>query len=252
MPVKSTVITFTALLGVCSGAAFAETPDKDAGKVKSPFSGDAKLGFIFSQTDSTSVSVNSAANLKYDEGKRQQQLSFATYYSHQSDDDGTNKYRIVYDLKQTVSDDTFWFGNAKYEHDQFATYRQQVLVVAGIGQTLIDDGTSKLEVGAGPGFRYSKRQSYDATKPNESQGDVIANAFTTGSTQLSEAINVGGGVRVDWGDSNTTTTANAFLKNKLAEKLALVVDTEYIYNSQVASGKNHDEIYSTLSLNYAF
>ena len=124
--------------------------------------------------------------------------------------------------------------------------------MAGLGKTLIDDETSKLEMGSGPGFRYSKRQSYDKTRPNESQDDVIANAFVNGNTQLTAAMNVGGGLRVDYGDSNTTTTANAFLKNKLAEKLALVLDTEYIYNSQVAAGKSHDEIYSTLSLNYAF
>lgn len=252
MPTTGNVITLTALLSVCSFHALAAESGSDVDSNAGQFSGDAKLGFIYSKTDSTSMSVNSGASLKYEQEKQTQQLSLATYYSHQSDDDGTNKYRIIYDIKHTVSNDTFLFSNAKYEHDQYATYRHQALIVGGIGQTLIDDGTSKLEIGAGPGFRYSKRQAFDKTKANESQDEVIANAFANGNTQLSDAMNVGGGVRVDYGDSNTTTTANAFLKNKLAEKLALVLDTEYIYNSQVAAGKSHDEIYSTISLNYAF
>ncbi|EKO3931353.1 DUF481 domain-containing protein [Vibrio fluvialis] len=252
MSAKGNTIAAVVLFCVGSTGAFSAPQEPDSGKSTSKLSGDAKLGFIFSKTDSTSMSVNSGATLKYDEAQRKQQLSLATYYSHQSDDDGTNKYRIIYDIKHSVTDDMFWFSNAKYEHDQFATYRHQALIVAGLGKTLIDDETSKLEMGAGPGFRYSKRQSYDKTRPNESQDDVIANAFVNGNTQLTAAMNVGGGLRVDYGDSNTTTTANAFLKNKLAEKLALVLDTEYIYNSQVAAGKSHDEIYSTLSLNYAF
>lgn len=42
------------------------------------------------------------------------------------------------------------------------------------------------------------------------------------------------------------------LKNKLMESLSLMIDAEYIYNSVVATGREHDEIYSTISLNYAF
>lgn len=42
------------------------------------------------------------------------------------------------------------------------------------------------------------------------------------------------------------------LKNKLMERVSLMIDAEYIYNSVVATGKEYDEIYSTISLNYAF
>lgn len=42
------------------------------------------------------------------------------------------------------------------------------------------------------------------------------------------------------------------LKNKLMESLSLMIDAEYIYNSVVATGREHDEIYSTVSLIYAF
>ena len=42
------------------------------------------------------------------------------------------------------------------------------------------------------------------------------------------------------------------LKNKLMESLSLMIDAEYIYDSVVATDREHDEIYSTVSLIYAF
>ncbi|WP_337239995.1 DUF481 domain-containing protein, partial [Proteus faecis] len=90
-------------------------------------------GFIYSKTDNTSVSINTDVTLKYAKDQQTQELSLSTYYSNKSDDDGTNKYRIKYENKHTVAEDTFWFGHAKYEHDQFATYRHQALITTGIG-----------------------------------------------------------------------------------------------------------------------
>ena len=36
------------------------------------------------------------------------------------------------------------------------------------------------------------------------------------------------------------------------ESLSLMIDAEYIYNSVVATDREHDEIYSTVSLIYVF
>ncbi|EKF9296346.1 DUF481 domain-containing protein [Vibrio cholerae] len=251
MPMKGKIISIMTMMSVLSSMVYAAEPSNPMTK-DDKFSGDTKLGFIYSKTDNTSVSINTDVTLKYAKDQQTQELSLSTYYSNKSNDDGTNKYRIKYENKHIVTDNTFWFGNAKYEHDQFATYRHQALITTGIGQKIIDESSSKLEIGLGPGFRYSQRQSFDKTRPSEKQDDVIANAFINGSQEVSTTMKVGSSVRVDYGESNTTTTADIYFNNKLSEKLALVLDTEYIYNSQVAIGKNHDEIYSTVSLNYAF
>lgn len=105
---------------------------------------------------------------------------------------------------------------------------------------------------SGPGYRYSKRQAFDDDLPNNSEKEMIANFFIEGQSKITDGLEAGGGVRVDYGSSNTTTTTHVFLKNKLMESLSLMLDAEYIYNSVVATGKTHDEIYSTLSLNYGF
>ncbi|MUI53516.1 DUF481 domain-containing protein [Aliivibrio fischeri] len=246
-------LTATALLisSLCllSFSSLAAEPSADDGA----FSGDAKIGFIYTKTDETSMSVNSGATLKYEEALWHHKAEFSTYYTKGNEsDDGTNKNKTVYDVKYDMTDSLFVFGNAKYEHDQFATYREQVLLVSGFGATLIDSSNSKLDVGAGPGYRYSKRQAFDEDLPNNSEDEVIANLFIEGDSKITDGLELGGGVRMDYGESNTTTTTHVYLKNKLMESLSLLIDAEYIYNSVVATGKEHDEIYSTISLNYDF
>ncbi|MUK69565.1 DUF481 domain-containing protein [Aliivibrio fischeri] len=240
---------FISSLSLLSFSSLAAEPSADDGA----FSGDAKIGFIYTKTDETSMSVNSGATLKYEEAQWHHKAAFSTYYTKGNEsDDGTNKNKTVYDVKYDMTDSLFVFGNAKYEHDQFATYREQVLLVSGFGATLIDSSNSKLDVGAGPGYRYSKRQAFDEDLPNNSEDEVIANLFIEGDSKITDGLELGGGVRMDYGESNTTTTTHVYLKNKLMESLSLLIDAEYIYNSVVATGKEHDEIYSTISLNYDF
>ncbi|MUK93114.1 DUF481 domain-containing protein [Aliivibrio fischeri] len=240
---------FISSLSLLSFSSLAVEPSADDGA----FSGDAKIGFIYTKTDETSMSVNSGATLKYEEALWHHKAAFSTYYTKGNEsDDGTNKNKTVYDVKYDMTDSLFVFGNAKYEHDQFATYREQVLLVSGFGATLIDSSNSKLDVGAGPGYRYSKRQAFDEDLPNNSEDEVIANLFIEGDSKITDGLELGGGVRMDYGESNTTTTTHVYLKNKLMESLSLLIDAEYIYNSVVATGKEHDEIYSTISLNYDF
>lgn len=243
------IALFISSLSLLSFSSLAAEPPADNGE----FSGDAKVGFIYTKTDETSMSVNSGLTLKYEEALWHHKVAFSTYYTKVNEsDDGTNKNKTVYDVKYDMTDTFFVFGNAKYEHDQFATYREQALLVGGFGATLVDSSNSKLDVGAGPGYRYSKRQAFDEDLPNNSEDEVIANLFIEGDSKITDGLELGGGVRMDYGESNTTTTTHVYLKNKLMESLSLLIDAEYIYNSVVATGKEHDEIYSTISLNYDF
>ncbi len=244
------IVSLLSTLTLLSFSTMAKDEDSTA---SGEFSGDAKVGFIYTKTDETSMSVNSGVTLKYEEQLWHHTAAFSTYYTRGNDsDDGTNKNKTTYDLKYDMSETFFIFGNAKYEHDQFATYREQILLVSGFGANLIDSEKASLDIGAGPGYRYSKRQRFDDDLPNHSEDEMIANIFIEGDSKITDGLEIGGGVRMDYGDSNTTTTTHGYLKNKLRESLSLMIDAEYIYNSVVASGKAHDEIYSTISLNYDF
>ncbi|WP_083651776.1 DUF481 domain-containing protein [Photobacterium proteolyticum] len=221
--------------------------------VESPWSGNAKLGFIFSKTNETSMSTNSGASIIYDKDEWQQKGEFSTYYTKGNEDnDGTNKYNLSYGMKHLINDAWFVYTNSKYEHDLYATYRKQLTIATGFGATLIDEEDKTLNIGAGPGYRFSQRQDFDPDLPGKKEDEVIANAFLEGSSKLNDRFELGGEVRVDYGEENTTTNIKGYLKNQLMAQVSLLLDTEYINNSNVAADSSNSEIYSTISLSYDF
>ncbi|MFC3023746.1 YdiY family protein [Vibrio zhugei] len=242
-------ITLCALGAVLvSTAAMASEPSKDK-----KLSGGAKLGFIYSKTNSSSTSLNSGVWLKYDDKPSQHSFKASNYYTNsQDDDDGVNKYLLNYKYAYSVSENYSAFIDNEYKHDQYETYRHSFDSTIGIQRDLIDTKKTQLTVGGGPGYRYTKRQETDSKHPGQVEEDIIANAFINGNSQLSDTLSVGGGANMDYGESNTTYTLDANLKNTLVKNVALVLDTQYIYNTDVAEDSDHDEIYSTVSITYDF
>ncbi len=224
-----------------------------AGQAQPSLSGKAKLGFIYSRAQSMSTSLNSGALLSYQRGRLTHTIKGNTYYTHASDDDdGVNKYTLNYRLAYELTGKNKAYIEHEYKHDQFGTYRHVFAVTLGLQRSLIASKKRELTIGAGPGYRYEKRQSNDDDYPNQETNDFILSAFINGSTDISSSLSVGGEADVDYGDSNTTYTLGGNLTNKLMGDVALVLDSQYLYNTQVAAGKSHDEIYSSVSLSYAF
>ncbi|OEF29182.1 DUF481 domain-containing protein [Vibrio rumoiensis] len=231
-------------------AADESTSVTDSGKL----SGGAKLGFIYSNASTSSTSLNSGGWLKYEKEKWTNDFKASTYYTKSSDseDDGTNKYSLSYKVSYQIAERYKAFIDNEYEHDQFETYRAVYSMTTGIERALIKTESSELNVGGGPGYRYSKRQTNDIDAPNQVSEDLIANAFINGKTKLTDSLSIGGDAEVDYGESNTTYTFGANLSNKLVGNVALVLDAQYIYNTEVASDKSNDEIYTTVSISYDF
>ncbi|MGF1737690.1 DUF481 domain-containing protein [Photobacterium satsumensis] len=243
-------IALSGLLLVATHSVVVHASDEEE---SGPWSGNAKLGFIFTETTTSSLSVNSGASLAYDFNDWQQKGEVYTYYTSASEgEDGTNKYNLSYGLRHFVNDAWFIYGNSKYEHDQFATYRHQLTLASGFGATLIDTDDTKLDIGAGPGYRFSQRQTSDPDLPKKKEDEVIANAFAEANTKINDRFELGGRLGVDYGEANTSTNLKGFIKNQLMEDISLQLDLEYIYNSTVASDQSNDELYSTISLNYDF
>lgn len=249
---KVTVLTSAlGLLLVASQTIAAETKDKD--ESKNDLTGSAKLGFIYSKTTSSSTSLNSGIGLKYNTKPYTHEFKGNTYYTNaKDDDDGVNKYSLNYKFSYALEGSYQAYIDNEYKHDQYETYRHVYDVTVGIEKALIETKTSELNIGGGPGYRYTKRQGSDEDHPNKVEEDVIVNAFINGKTTLSESLSVGGSADVDYGESNTTYTLGGNLTNKLIDNVALVLDSQYIYNTEVAASKSHDEIYSTVSITYDF
>lgn len=216
--------------------------------------GGAKLGFLYSNASSTSTSLNTSGWLKYEKARWTNDFSASSYYTKTSDaeDDGTNKYDLGYKLSYQIAEKYQAYIDNQYEHDQYETYREVYSVTAGIERALVDTEATKVNIGGGPGYRRSERQMDDVDHPGQVTEDVTANAFLNAKTKVTDTLAIGGDAEVNYGESNTKYTLGANLKNILVGDVALVLDAQYIYNTDVASNKSNDEIYTTVSISYDF
>lgn len=220
---------------------------------ESPFTTLTKLGFIYSQNTSSSLSINSGISVGYKKENWGQRIQFDTYYTDaENDEDGTNRYTTNYGISYDLNEVTYLVATTRFEHDHFGTYRKQFITATGLGRHFYDTERIKLQGSAGPGYRISKRQSSDEEFPNKENYELIVNANIDGSLTLTETFSMGATANMAYGEENTNYNLKGYLKNILMGNLALTFDTEYIYNTTVASDQSNAEIYSSMNLNYDF
>ncbi|WP_428813522.1 DUF481 domain-containing protein [Vibrio makurazakiensis] len=242
---KTLLITITLPI---SFSAFSTEDDKE-----SPFTRLTKLGFIYSENTSTSLSINSGISIGYKEDDWGQRLQFDTYYtSAEEGEDGTNRYTLNYGITYDLNPKTYFVAASRFEHDHFGTYRKQSITMTGLGRNFYDTENIKLQGSAGPGYRISQRQAFDEEFPDLENYELIASGTLDGSIAFNETFSMGTTMTVAYGEENTNYNVKAYLKNILMGNLALTFDTDYIYNTTVASDQSNNEIYSSMNLNYDF
>ncbi|CDU05839.1 conserved exported hypothetical protein [Vibrio coralliirubri] len=220
---------------------------------ESPFTTLTKLGFIYSQNTSSSLSINSGISVGYKKENWGQRVQFDTYYTDaENDEDGTNRYTTNYGISYDLNEVTYLVATTRFEHDHFGTYRKQFITATGLGRHFYDTERIKLQGSAGPGYRISQRQSSDEEFPNKENYELIVNASVDGSLTLTETFSMGATANMAYGEENTNYNLKGYLKNILMGNLALTFDTEYIYNTTVASDQSNAEVYSSMNLNYDF
>lgn len=220
---------------------------------ESPFTTLTKLGFIYSQNTSSSLSINSGISVGYKKENWGQRVQFDTYYTDaENDEDGTNRYTTNYGISYDLNEVTYLVATTRFEHDHFGTYRKQFITATGLGRHFYDTERIKLQGSAGPGYRISQRQSSDEEFPNKENYELIVNASVDGSLTITETFSMGATANMAYGEENTNYNLKGYLKNILMGNLALTFDTEYIYNTTVASDQSNAEIYSSMNLNYNF
>ena len=220
---------------------------------ESPFTTLTKLGFIYSQNTSSSLSINSGISIGYKKENWGQRVQLDTYYTDaENDEDGTNRYTTNYGISYDLNEVTYLVATTRFEHDHYGTYRKQFITATGLGRHFYDTERVKLQGSAGPGYRISQRQSSDEEFPNKENYELIVNASVDGSLTLTETFSMGATANMAYGEENTNYNLKGYLKNILMGNLALTFDTEYIYNTTVASDQSNAEIYSSMNLNYDF
>lgn len=218
-----------------------------------PFTAQTKLGFIYTENTSSSLSVNSALYLSYQQESWLHKGSFESYYTDADNaDDGANRYTLNAGSSYDFSEETFVRMASRFENDLYGTYRKQWILMSGLGLYLVNSDRVKTSIALGPGYRFTQRQPFDSEYPDQTNYEVIASSTIDSAFVLSEHQSLGATFDIAYGEENTHYNVKTYVKNTLMANLSLVFDLEYIYNTTVAEDQSPNEIYSTMSLTYDF
>ncbi|WP_105167324.1 DUF481 domain-containing protein [Pseudoalteromonas sp. T1lg23B] len=146
-----------------------------------------------------------------------------------------------------------------YVSDYFGAYRNETVVSVGYGQRLFGTDDMYLNAEVGPGIKRFEHHQ-DSTEldddgnslAGESESELIGVGKLDFNWQISENARFTQLVAIEYGESNTKTTAESALMTKINGSLQMKVAYNVIHNSDVAPEKDNTDTETSLTLVYSF
>lgn len=195
-----------------------EDDDEDRfgfGRAPQGWAGSLALSADATTGNTETVDVAGAARLTYGAGAFTNYMGFGLEYG---EDDGSRNVAeafAIYDGIYDLGNQAYVFGTARYNYDDFASFRHDAFIGAGPGYRIFNTDDLAWRVQAGPGIRYLE----DETGDNSTEFAGIASsrfflrmsetAFLTNDTDLigsEEAINVYNDLGVNFRMTETLST----------------------------------------------
>ncbi|OHU90713.1 MULTISPECIES: DUF481 domain-containing protein [Pseudoalteromonas] len=156
-------------------------------------------------------------------------------------------------------DHSHLFIYGSYVSDYFGAYRNETVVSVGYGQRLFSTDDMYLNAEVGPGIkRFEHHQDSTELDDNgnplagESESELIGVGKLDFNWQISKNARFTQLVAIEYGESNTKTTAESALMTKINGSLQMKVAYNVIHNSDVAPEKDNTDTETSLTLVYSF
>ena len=168
------------------------------------------------------------------------------------------KYFASYEPRYQIDDGFFAYGLAQYESDRFQGFDARYAVSAGVGYTVIDDGSLRLSVKAGPAYR--RTEFLDGSTDSSLAGLVGLDfdwaitdriKFTQDTNVVSEAA-AGGAATVIVDGTNTSLNLLSGLQFKVSDAVSTRLSYQIDYDSNPPPGSENTDTLSRFTLIYGF
>jgi putative salt-induced outer membrane protein len=185
------------------------------GRAPQGWAGSFALSADASSGNTESFDVAGAARLTYGAGAFTNYMGLGIEYSEDDNQRDVAEAFAIYDGVYDFGNDFYAFGTARYNYDDFASFRHDAFIGAGPGYRIFNTDDLAWRVQAGPGFRYLEDQ--DANETTELAGIASSRffyrfsdtAFMTNDTDLlgsDESINVYNDLGVNFRMTNVLST----------------------------------------------
>lgn len=234
---------------LCATVTFSQTGF--AAEQKQGFAGNGEFGFSTTTGNTESDSLFAAIKLNYLRSKDEFKTLLEANY--QSEKDVTTRERYLLDFQYnrfySESKSYYSFLGARFEQNPIEEIQLDSTLSLGLGKTLFNTATMKLNGEAGIGY-----QTIDYTNASgiDSDNQAVARGKLDYQYTINENVDFGQDLIVTSGAEQTKTEANTALKVKLAEQMRLKAGFKYRHNSEPAAGNKKVDTQTMMTLVYDF
>ena len=225
-----------------------------AAEEKKAWSGAGEIGFLMTSGNSETESINARANLKYEKGHLLAEAgASALYSSEETESDGrteertsAEKYNCNEKLGYKFDAANYVFVTGDYTNDRFSGYDYQSTWTAGYGRKVIATDTIMLNIEAGPGYRYDKREN------GQVENEGVFRGYAMFNYKFSESASFQQSLTVVAGSNNTNTRSVSAIKSQLVGALSMKASYTVDHDSSVPPETSKTDTETALTLVYDF
>lgn len=218
-----------------------------------PWSGDVGVGYLATSGNSESSSINGKFELVYTAKRWRNTLNAAATQSAQEDEAtgetrrSAERYTAGDKADFNFTERDYAFLALEFEKDLVGPVRERTSETAGYGRKILTGPAHLLEAELGAGARQTEDQG-----TQETHSDAIGRARVAYKWNFSETSYLGETVKVESGESNTSTESVTELRVSLVGTLFALGSYTVRSNSDVPPGTKKTDTITALSLGWTF
>jgi len=229
----------TTLLTLTTHATAADAPPPG-------WQGEATLSYSGTAGNSESHSLSAKLKAKYHSQVWRGELRFDAIASRDQGTTTAEQYLASGRLERRFANESYLFGNLRYDNDRFSGYRYQVSDSFGYGYPLLQREHHKLELEAGVGHRQSE------TDAGAVEDSAIGRAALNYQGQLRDDVKFNQSLLIESGNDLTFTESESELKVAINGQLSLAINLTLRHKSDVPADTKATDSVSSIGLNYRF
>lgn len=157
------------------------------------------------------------------------------------------------------TDRLYFFGSARYDNDDFASYEWQLILSAGAGYKFIDSEQTKLVGEVGPGWRQVQPIDALIELPPparlvglDKESDGVVRGTVSFSHQLTASTSLVDLLLVESGGGSTFAQNDLGLQVQINERFALKTGLQFRHNTDVPAGVDKTDTLLTTNVVVGF
>ncbi|MCG6891380.1 MAG: DUF481 domain-containing protein [Gammaproteobacteria bacterium] len=220
---------------------------EDAQSDANIWKGEGALGFASSSGNSDTENLNASLKISRQHLQWKHSLALEAIRNQTDNETSADRWAIKERSEYQLDEQSYAFGQARYEEDKFSGFDHQASLVLGLGSRFLEDARHLLDLSLGLGYRSIK---------NSESGDSEDNGIVTSDLiyeyKISESATFSEIALIEAGADNTFMQSETALLTSINDSLSSKISYLLKHNSDVPSDVEKTDTIVSISLVYGF